>query len=72
MKTIFDKIDWTALTEVIALGILGLIAVVAMCELKVEGKEIALSIGSGIAGYIAKGAINKEPKESDENEKKPN
>lgn len=54
------KIDWGALTEISALYILGLIAIVAMGCLGIGGKEIALSIGSGIGGYLVKGTIDKK------------
>lgn len=49
---------WDVLTELAALVVLGVVAVVAMLELGVEGKEIPLAIGSGIAGYLAKTAVN--------------
>ena len=53
------EIDWGAVTEVVALFILGLIAIVAMYKLKVDGKEIALAIGAGIGGYLTKTGVNK-------------
>lgn len=51
-------INWSAITEVVALFILGVIAIVAMYELKVDGKEIALAIGSGIGGYLTKAVVD--------------
>lgn len=56
------EIDWEAATEIIALIILGFIATVAMWQLDVNGKEIALSIGSGVCGYLVKTTkVQKEP-----------
>lgn len=52
------EIEWDAVTELVALLVLGLIAGVAMYKLGVQGKEIPLSIGSGIAGYLTKSRIN--------------
>jgi hypothetical protein len=49
---------WDAMAEVAALIILGTVAVVAMYELGVEGKEIPLSIGSGVIGYLTKSAVD--------------
>lgn len=46
------------ITELTALAVLGIIAVVAMYQLGVEGKEIPLAIGSGIAGYLTKAVVN--------------
>ena len=53
-----DNTKWETLTEIAALLVLCVIAIVAMYELKVDGKEIALAIGSGIGGYLAKTAVN--------------
>ena len=50
--------NWDGLAELVALLILGIIAVTAMQELGVQGKEIPLAIGSGIAGYLTKAAVN--------------
>lgn len=50
--------NWNGLAELVALLILGIIAVTAMQELGVHGKEIPLAIGSGIAGYLTKAAVN--------------
>ena len=57
MKENWEGLNWDAIAEVVALVILGIITVVAMCELSVNGKEIALAIGSGIGGYLTKTAI---------------
>jgi hypothetical protein len=45
-------------TETVALIILGAIAMTAMFALGIGGKEIALSIGSSIGGYLAKSVID--------------
>ena len=49
---------WDVMTELAALIVLGIVAVVAILELGVDGKEIPLAIGSGITGYLAKVAVN--------------
>ena len=46
------------IAEYLALIVLGTIAVVAMFQLHVGGKEIVLSIGSGLIGYLTKSATN--------------
>lgn len=46
------------IAELMALAVLGAIAIVAMYQLGVEGKEIPLAIGSGIGGYLTKAAID--------------
>lgn len=38
--------------ELVAIFILGIIAVVAIAELKVGGKEIAIAVASGLVGYL--------------------
>lgn len=62
------KIDWGIITETVALLVLGSIAIIAMYKLGAGGKEIPLAIGSGIGGYLVKGAVStmKSNKEEDE------
>lgn len=64
------EINWEAMTEVVALLILGIVAIVAMLKLGVAGKDVALSVGAGIIGYLAKTGVetkkaNKEPIKDD-------
>lgn len=67
MKDTLNKININleGATEIVALLVLGIIAVVAMCALLSDGKEIALSIGSGLCGYLTKAAVDKAKDVSD-------
>lgn len=49
--------NYEAITEGIAIIGLVVIAVFGIICLGVEGKEIPLSIGSGVCGYLAKSAV---------------
>ena len=44
--------------EITALIVLGVIACLAIWQLGVDGKEVPLSVASGIVGYIAKAAVD--------------
>lgn len=48
----------TDIAEYLALIVLCIIAVVAMVELTTGAKEIVLSIGSGLIGYLTKSAVS--------------
>ena len=51
-------IEGDVITECLALIIVGSIAIVAMFTLGIEGKEIPLTIGGGLVGYMAKTVVS--------------